>query len=466
MASKKLPLSDTSGANGKTVDATPTKDLFIKMLTRDIALIPSIIDLVDNCCDGARRIRGDRDYNDLWARLDISQQQFRLSDNCGGISVDTARKYAFRFGRAKGAPLIKHSVGEFGVGMKRAIFKLGNYFRVESTTSTSRFVIEHNITEWAKTPVWEYRFKELQENQKFPSDQRGTTITVEDLHTDVSNSFALDHFQPSLIKELRVKLQDPISKGLSVTLNGIPVDADHLTLLQSTRLLPAYKQLRIPESGPKPVRVRMYCGLAVSGDRRADRAAAGWHIFCNGRLVLEGDKTSVTGWGEEVDEISVPGFHGQYNSLRGYAFFDCDDPGRLPWNTTKTGINTDSAVYRGAKLEMMKLMLPVKNFLDQLKKEKEQKAKEGRTGEEEKGPYEQVVTNAKQASLPTIRTKPVFTVNLARPSAPSRGPIMQRIQYDKPLSEVQEVRTKLKATSWKQVGEKTFEYFYNAEVAE
>jgi hypothetical protein len=210
----------------------------------------------------------------------------------------------------------------------------------------------------------------------------------------------------------------------------------------------------------------MYCGVAVSDDRSADRAAAGWHIFCNGRLILEGDKTSVTGWGEEADEISIPGFHGQYNSLRGYAFFDCDDPGKLPWNTTKTGINTDSGVYRGAKLEMMKLMLPVKIFLDQLKKEKEGRAKEGRTGEQEKGPYEQVVTNAEPASLRTVKTNPVFTVNLPRPSAPPRGPIVQRIQYDRPLTEVQEVKRRLNARSWKEVGEKTFDYFYNAEVAE
>ena len=86
------------------IDAEPTKALFIDMLTRDIALIPSIIDLADNSTDGARNLRGERSYEGLWVRLNISKNKFQVSDNCGGIPVEVARKYAFRFGRAKVCP--------------------------------------------------------------------------------------------------------------------------------------------------------------------------------------------------------------------------------------------------------------------------------------------------------------------------------------------------------------------------
>jgi hypothetical protein len=138
------------------IDAMPTKELFIDMMTRDIPLIPAIIDLVDNCADGARRTRGDGSYNGLWARVEISPKEFRIADNCGGMTVDIARKYAFRFGRAAGMPSVSHSIGEFGVGMKRAIFKLGNKFRVESAAATSRFVVEQDVREWAKKKEWQY----------------------------------------------------------------------------------------------------------------------------------------------------------------------------------------------------------------------------------------------------------------------------------------------------------------------
>ena len=46
------------------------------------------------------------------------------------------------------------------------------------------------------------------------------------------------------------------------------------------------------------------------------------------------------------------------------------------------------------------------------------------------------------------------------PKAPAR---VQRIQYDKPADEVEEVKRKLRAISFKEVGERTFEYFYENE---
>src|SRR6266481_2016592 len=91
------------------INASPTKQLFIAMLTRDIGLIPAIVDLVDNCADGARGLRGEKSYNGLWARIELSPKAFRISDNCGGIPVKVARDYAFRFGRDEDAPSIDHS---------------------------------------------------------------------------------------------------------------------------------------------------------------------------------------------------------------------------------------------------------------------------------------------------------------------------------------------------------------------
>lgn len=36
--------------------ATPTKQFFVSMLTRDISLDDAILDLLDNCLDGAMRV--------------------------------------------------------------------------------------------------------------------------------------------------------------------------------------------------------------------------------------------------------------------------------------------------------------------------------------------------------------------------------------------------------------------------
>lgn len=54
-----------SNRQSNLIDASPTKDLFITMLVKDIDLIDAIVDLVDNCVDGARRIRRNNNYEDL-----------------------------------------------------------------------------------------------------------------------------------------------------------------------------------------------------------------------------------------------------------------------------------------------------------------------------------------------------------------------------------------------------------------
>jgi hypothetical protein len=170
------------------VETLPTKDLFIYMLTRDLQLGEAIIDLADNSVDGAKRSRNDKSFTGLWTRLKLSPDEFRITDNCGGIDVDIARHYAFRFGRAAGAPTIKHSVGQFGIGMKRALFKLGNQFTVTSAAAHSRFTVRVNVSQWAAKPEWEFAFSELEENISVPKEERGTTITVSELRDDVKES--------------------------------------------------------------------------------------------------------------------------------------------------------------------------------------------------------------------------------------------------------------------------------------
>lgn len=349
------------------IDAMPTKELFIDMLTRDIGLVPSIIDLADNSSDGAKKLRGEGSLEGLYTRLTIAPEKFRIEDNCGGISVDTARRYAFRFGRPVGTPSVKHSVGQFGVGMKRAIFKMGRAFRVESKTTSSRFVVEADVNTWATSKEWQFQFSELDEEERTIGDT-GTVVSVTQLNPDVADVFKLETFEIQLRDELQARLQDPISRGLTVSLNGIPVTASPMTILSSDQLLPAYMPLSFGKDD-KAVTIKLFCGVSRSRLKIEERAQAGWHVYCNGRLILEADKSNVTGWGADVDDISIPEFHGQYNYMRGFAYFDSDDPSSLPWNTTKTGLNTDSPVYRATKLHMITMMRPVIDFLNRLKGE-------------------------------------------------------------------------------------------------
>ena len=443
------------GTDPYTILGDPTKGLFIDMLTRDISLSAAIVDLVDNSTDGARRLCSNENYSGLSVRIEVNEGRFKISDNCGGIPVALARQYAFRIGRASGMEPTPHSIGQFGVGMKRAIFKMGYHFTVDSKTALDSFVVNQDIRDWADdSQSWDFRFAEIRDTGA-PEAQRGTTIIVSDLRDDVAKSFANANWRSRLRLELRTRLQETISAGLAVTLNGVPINVDPLTLLSDDRLKPALDDICY-DHPQAPANLKLWCGLGPS----EDAALSGWHIFCNGRLVLEADKTDTTGWGSTFG-AKIPRFHPQYNHFRGYAFFECDDAGRLPWNTTKTGVDLDSPIYRAARQRMGILARPVISFLNALKAEKMRRKQ---AGLDDPGSLETIIKKSDIAPLRKIAAReafvaPAVTRSLVRPNNTS-------IQYNETVARVTKVKEVLKVRTNKDVGLGTFEYFYRAEVEE
>lgn len=422
--------------------AEPTKDLFVSMLVKDIPLRRAILDLVDNSLDGARRLRGNGPYAGLSVRVEFSQERFRIADNCGGIPVDVARRSAFRFGRPKDMVATTHSVGQFGVGMKRALFKLGKAFRVESTTPTSHFVVEVDVPTWTDDPQWRFEFQELQENVPQAADRVGTEVLVTELHDGIREEFRLDTFQNLLAAELAAAHQVSLNEGLAITVNTIPITYQPSVLLNSENLRPASDQIEV--AGQPPVRILLYAGIG-----EASPQSAGWYVFCNGRLVLGPDQTIVTGWGEDQEQ-TIPKYHNQFRQFRGFAFFDCDDAGRLPWNTTKTGVDVDSPVYQAARQRMVRLMRPVIDFLNALDNEISQPEPH----------LARVVEQAQSQPVAQLNLPPQpFTVTRRE----DRGPRVLRITYYRPESDIEKVRAQLRADSRKEVGERTFDYYLKME---
>ncbi|MBI1928740.1 ATP-binding protein [Candidatus Poribacteria bacterium] len=432
----------------KTIEAQPTKEFFISMLIKDVELSDAIIDLVDNSVDAAGSIRPDENYSGLRIDIEINKDYFKIVDNCGGIPVDIARQYAFRFGRSEDMPSIKHSIGRFGIGMKRALFKFGKKFTIKSTTKTSYFLIEIDVDEWKnKKEDWTFQFKELKTDlADIPEDQAGTTIEVKPLHEEVSEDFNLENFVSEFIIELERKHLLKISQGLSIHVNGKLLEARQLQLLQSDSLKAAYWQ----KIFPGPMNVKIYAGIS---DR--DLKDGGWYIFCNGRLILGPEQTAITGW--VGGRGNIPKYHPQFDRFRGYVFLDADDVSLLPWNTTKTGMDMSSPSFRAVRQKMVTLMRPVINFLNDLHDER-QEIPEG--GER---PLEKAVESAKRVSLSKVDTS---SEQFVAPKAISHKPKPKtgRIQYDKPIDEIELVKDFFDVSTFNEVGERTFEYFLKMEL--
>lgn len=434
-------------------DARPTKEFFISMLTKDIELTRSIIDLVDNSLDGARKLRKTRGYDGLFVKIEATPQHFKISDNCGGIDIDVAREYAFRFGRPADVKGMDHSVGQFGVGMKRSLFKIGKKFHIRSDAQKSWFVLNLDVDEWKKDDKnWEFKFDDY--GEELPADdtrELGTTITVTRLHESVSVAFGDENFQTKLAKEIKEAHTQTIEKGLRVSLGGTPLGVRPLLLLQSKELSPAFHQMSWGTRRSE-VTVKLYTGIADSVP-----TDAGWNIFCNGRLILGADKTEVTGWGEGAGK-TIPRFHPQFNRFRGFVFFDSDDASALPWNTTKTGVDTDSPQYKSVRIQMVRLMRPVIDFLNKLATEKAIKDEDNRM-------LDISVNAAKPHELSQITKQRIFKAPIARARI-EPPPDTVRICYARLKKEIDEAKKKLKVSSARAVGEKTFEYFYERECEE
>jgi hypothetical protein len=208
----------------KPLEASPVKSFFVSMLTRDIKLEDAILDLLDNCVDGILRSKqGDHNkpYKGFRATIEFNEDTFTISDNCGGIPW-SLHDYAFRMGRALNYPPdAPGTVGVYGIGMKRAIFKMGKSCIITTRNGADEYEIDI-FPEWLED---ELDWKLPVHSAKRSRDEDGTTILVGDLYPGISKRFHEDAkaFEAELVRMVSTHYAFIIDKGFEVTVNGLPV---------------------------------------------------------------------------------------------------------------------------------------------------------------------------------------------------------------------------------------------------
>lgn len=462
-----------------TIDAGAEKRFFIEMLTKDIELLPAIVDLVDNSVDGARGLHPDGDLSGQWVKIEFGDDRFTISDNSGGISADIARHYAFRFGRSRNFTGVKRSVGQFGVGMKRAIFKIGRAFAVESafrgetgSDDGSRFDLKVDVEEWAVQQDWTFQFGSVEESISLGDDEiAGTAITVTKLHPSVQDDLNDPTIVQALRTELRVRHQESIQSGLQLHLNSDkPLTASRPSLQASEVVKPLVKEFRVSGTNGGTVDVKLYAGTVAPPRREKDTdpeddgqaenfqdpGDAGWYLFCNDRLLLVADRSPLTGWGNPA-----AAYHPQYRAFRGFVYLSADDASLLPWNTTKTAVDRDSPVFRAVQSEMKTALVAVQGVIN--------RAKQVRSRLEEDDPKPRMLIALDEAPDRPLASLAPSAQMVAPPPPPPKPktpptPKIQRIQYTVDRERFEEVATALDASSGSEVGRLTFDYFYDQEI--
>lgn len=382
-----MPLEKLSPANTQTltdtVKAEPTKTFFVDMLTRDIELTDAILDLLDNCTDGIQRTlkaRGnnieDTSYNGFYANIIIEPDYFAIEDNCGGISINRAKDIAFRMGRPPGQLEDDelYTVGTYGIGMKRALFKLGRRSRITSQTDNEAFQVII-APEWFDSETWELPFQPIDERVL---DKNGTFIEVTNLREGVKTEI-----DGTLEEDLHAKISQLFSyiikKGFTVRVNKSEVPPKPLEFrigdlnkLDDEKVIAPYVYEAIIGEVEVGVTVGFYRPIPTEQEiedenegKRYSSSEAGWTIICNDRVVVYCDRSRLTGWGI----AGIPNYHTQFIAIAGVVFFKSKNAASLPLTTTKRGIDAGSDLYLRVKDRMMEGLRLFTNFTNKWKGE-------------------------------------------------------------------------------------------------
>ena len=463
-------VQQTSQDRYSDVDASPVKSFFVSMLTRDIKLEEAILDLLDNCVDGILRTsdkQGEKPFEGYSAEITYNAESFTISDNCGGIPWDL-HEYAFRMGRSPDRPAdTPGSVGVYGIGMKRAIFKIGRQCLISTRHLRDQYEVEIDPDWIADETAWRIPVRAAER----ASSEDGTTILIGDLHEGIADSFgeSSNYFTAELKRLIATHYAYIIERGFRVSVNGDPIEPKTTSLVYNTNEYSGGSVMPFVFTGAiDGVEVYLAVGFSrgipeeseiLTEQERARRSSedAGWTILCNGRAVLYCDRSELTGWGE----AGVPRYHTQFIAISGIVDFRSDDPSKLPTTTTKRGIDASSALFLQVKNKMREGMRIFTNYTNRWK---------GRVDESRSHiegvtplPLEQLKAVTKELPLNPTPSLPGGMQYKPRLPAPQRlEPTRRRISYVKDLEAIEELAGYFDEPNMSpaDVGERCFDLMY------
>jgi hypothetical protein len=474
VSAKNEPYEPVSGA--------PVKSFFVYMLTRDIRLEDAILDLLDNCVDGILRARAgkaktkekeiSRPYAGFWAEIKFDSTSFSIADNCGGIPW-SMHEYAFKMGREDGRPTdAAGSVGAYGIGMKRAIFKIGGECLISTRNGSNAYDVEIE-PDWIDNKLtWDFPV----ESAKRPMKHEGTTIVVGSLHQSIANRFGVDakDFESKLHVTIETHYASIINKGFKVSVNDATVEPRPTKILFTRKAGNAKKPTKeiqpfiFKTKTAEGVEVFLAVGFTqpipsadeVSNEQEVKRYSsedAGWTIICNDRAVVYCDRTELTGWGE----AGVPRYHTQFIAISGIVEFR-GPASRLPTTTTKRDVDASSQLYLQVKNKMREGMRVFTDYTNKWKTRADESKKYVKAGTLLTLEQIKIESAHLQFSATTTSVPPGEQYKPQLPLPKKMEPRMRRISFVKTVEEVEAVSDHLfneTAVDASTVGEACFDMF-------
>lgn len=445
-----------------SANANPSRAFFVRMLTRDISVTDCILDLVDNSVDSAWKSLGKKpltlsdgpDFSNIRIDLSFDDKSFAITDNCGGMTQASAEQHALTFGRKDEDPddTGEFSIGVYGIGLKRAVFKIGSDIAIHSTytegSQRKSFSVPIDVDNWVVDPDNDWEFAIV---NSAPLKEDGVSIEVKCLTSLAEATFSDPAFEGELVRTIARDYALHMNRGLKVFVNGERVQGEVFKLFSGDGFMPQFVGWTEVVDG-KEIQIEIVAGLAFPppdendpSNRRDREDKSGWYVACNGRIVLAADKTALTVWGDDF-----PAWHPQYTGFFGLITFTTDNTEMLPLTTTKRSVDLSAVVYRRSRPKMKEPTRAWINYTNVRKSD--QIAAEG------------VEKLAGRQSI--FQVKPQERLTL--PAISAYGPKETTIQFPMLQSRIKELGTAFgnSRMSAREVGIKAFDYSYDELVSE
>jgi len=335
-------------------------------LTQDITPLESLFDLIDNSIDAARdhllktKPHLDdyglpSDYSEYAIHIRLDNNSIRVSDNCLGMGEVVLSKKAFHI-----ADPSEHAfgIGHYGLGLKRSLLKFGTEYAMSTDTGELAFTMRFSNKNFGGE-----RSGKLTADQYSTSGKRKTLFSVSDLKPAVRYELKEKVWFENAVNQLSVRYAPYVSKGLKITLRSIPhkkfirVDGAIPTLRADTKIL--VKKIHQNIDG---VDVFVDAGIHHNhffpeegnyslSNNRAITSGFGLYFICNDRVIVAASSSSEHGW-------KTNKWHSEYNGFVCLVRFVSEDPKKMPWNTAKTALKTDSTLF----LKIKEKLQPIADF--------------------------------------------------------------------------------------------------------
>lgn len=352
------------------VDTSPTKEAVVDSLTRDVTVETCIFDLIDNAVDAARdtifreryeeaKVGLPESYEGFKIELTLDGDGLKITDNCGGIALDRLQSMVLRFGKTSEKQM---GIGVFGVGLNRALFKLGRISHLKTDTGTQRAELVLNTEEYIKRAEdWSLPAEEFASTGEI-----GTVIEIRQSPEDISQKFADAEWHDNFRYEIGKRYGRFIVKKLIIIINDHEINNGEVKIRDGGPYDSEYKFYKTEDGVSIHIEHGQHDGHRFSKEDGYDinnnkklTDQYGWTILCNDRSILISDRSKRTGWDS---------FHTEFYGFVGKVNFVCRDPGKLPWDTTKTAIDLHNHAYITALQDMRRFVQKWRTFAEARKK--------------------------------------------------------------------------------------------------